>query len=213
MALQMPALTPTSSACACTTTKDTRKRIAIRRLLIGAVIDCADWAALRRQGSLRVRNLTDLGIIGLSAEDRADLLATKSVHDSKGVRALQEFGPLRRITLSGTGEPAAARSWTVNEYDAGCPPLFLVSCLPMMPGASARGSAPSTGRPMQGAMGAHKSRSFTGTSPPPGAAVTSRGVGDPPSGSPRKLYQAAMKRGMEGRSSKAKQQLTADYSN
>ncbi|MEU7015910.1 DNRLRE domain-containing protein, partial [Streptomyces sp. NPDC046385] len=65
--------------------------------------------------------LTDLGIIGLPAKDRADLLSTKSVYDAKGLRELEEFGPLRRTTPSGAAESAVARSWTVNEYDAGRP--------------------------------------------------------------------------------------------
>ncbi|MEU8761546.1 DNRLRE domain-containing protein [Streptomyces sp. NPDC048659] len=65
--------------------------------------------------------LTDLGIIGLPAKDRADLLATESVYDAKGLRELEEFGPLRRITPTGGAESAVARSWTVNEYDAGRP--------------------------------------------------------------------------------------------
>ncbi|MFJ5712848.1 DNRLRE domain-containing protein [Streptomyces sp. NPDC093105] len=63
--------------------------------------------------------LTDLGINDLSAADRADLLTTASVFDAKGQRELEEFGPLRRISLN--GESAVARSWTVNEYDAGRP--------------------------------------------------------------------------------------------
>ncbi|MER5309935.1 RHS repeat-associated core domain-containing protein, partial [Streptomyces sp. NPDC002773] len=65
--------------------------------------------------------LTDLGIVGLTASDRADLLTTKSVYDSKGLRELEEFGPLRRITVTGTGESTTGRSWKVNEYDAGRP--------------------------------------------------------------------------------------------
>ncbi|MFJ3906397.1 DNRLRE domain-containing protein [Streptomyces sp. NPDC090025] len=65
--------------------------------------------------------LTDLGIIGLSGKDRADLLSTKSVYDTKGIHELEEFGPLRRITPTGGAESAVARSWTVNEYDAGRP--------------------------------------------------------------------------------------------
>ncbi|MFJ8665984.1 DNRLRE domain-containing protein [Streptomyces sp. NPDC093600] len=65
--------------------------------------------------------LSQLGIAGLSIQDRADLLSTRSVYDRTGVRELEEFGPLRRITLTGTGASAAARSWTVNEYDAGRP--------------------------------------------------------------------------------------------
>lgn len=63
--------------------------------------------------------LADLGINSLPSPDRADLLATTSVHDAKGQRELEGFGPLRRVTLN--GETAAARSWTVNEYDAGRP--------------------------------------------------------------------------------------------
>ncbi|MET9347527.1 DNRLRE domain-containing protein [Streptomyces termitum] len=63
--------------------------------------------------------LTDLGINDLSPADRADLLTTTSVHDAKGQRELEEFGPLRRVSLN--GESAVARSWTVNEYDAGRP--------------------------------------------------------------------------------------------
>ncbi|WP_432122460.1 DNRLRE domain-containing protein, partial [Streptomyces sp. S1] len=63
--------------------------------------------------------LADLGINDLPSQDRAGLLATTSVYDAKGQRELEEFGPLRRVTLN--GETAAARSWTVNEYDAGRP--------------------------------------------------------------------------------------------
>ncbi|MFF9839215.1 DNRLRE domain-containing protein [Streptomyces sp. NPDC013740] len=65
--------------------------------------------------------LTDLGINGLSTADRADLLSTKSVYDAKGIRELEEFGPLRRITPIAGAETTVARSWTVNEYDAGRP--------------------------------------------------------------------------------------------
>ncbi|MGW6396196.1 DNRLRE domain-containing protein [Streptomyces sp. NPDC055103] len=63
--------------------------------------------------------LTDLGINDLPSADRADLLTTTSVYDTKGQRELEEFGPLSRISLN--GESAVARSWTVNEYDAGRP--------------------------------------------------------------------------------------------
>ncbi|MEU9984720.1 RHS repeat-associated core domain-containing protein [Streptomyces sp. NPDC050856] len=73
-----------------------------------------------------------LGIGRLTAAERADLLATKSVYDENGVRELEEFGPLRRVELtqdlkSGTtvlvpaGTSVTARSWTVNEYDSGRP--------------------------------------------------------------------------------------------
>ncbi|MGW7304263.1 DNRLRE domain-containing protein [Streptomyces sp. NPDC054835] len=65
--------------------------------------------------------LTDLGIAALSPQDRADLLSTESVYDPKGVRKLEEFGPLRRTTPTGGGESVVARSWTINEYDAGRP--------------------------------------------------------------------------------------------
>ncbi|WP_237527769.1 RHS repeat-associated core domain-containing protein [Streptomyces sp. SID2119] len=74
----------------------------------------------------------ELGIGQLAAAERADLLATRSVYNDTGTRELEEFGPLRRIDLtadlkSGTttlvpaGTPVTARSWTVNEYDAGRP--------------------------------------------------------------------------------------------
>ncbi|WP_051716424.1 DNRLRE domain-containing protein, partial [Streptomyces bikiniensis] len=74
----------------------------------------------------------DLGIGSLSSAERADLLATKSLYNDTGTRELEEFGPLRRVTLaadlkSGTttlvpaGTSVTARSWTVNEYDAGRP--------------------------------------------------------------------------------------------
>ncbi|MFF2305911.1 DNRLRE domain-containing protein [Streptomyces sp. NPDC058128] len=65
--------------------------------------------------------LTDLGINGLTTQDRADLLSTASLYDRSGTREEQELGPLRRIALTETGESAVARSWTVNEYDANRP--------------------------------------------------------------------------------------------
>ncbi|MGW0955774.1 polymorphic toxin-type HINT domain-containing protein [Streptomyces sp. NPDC002545] len=74
----------------------------------------------------------DLGIAQMTAAERADLLATRSVYNETGTRELEEFGPLRRVELtadlkSGTttlvpaGASVTARSWTVNEYDAGRP--------------------------------------------------------------------------------------------
>ncbi|BAU83410.1 YD repeat-containing protein [Streptomyces laurentii] len=74
----------------------------------------------------------ELGIAQRTSAERADLLATKSVYNDNGTRELEEFGPLRRIdltadlksgttTLVPTGTPVTARSWTVNEYDAGRP--------------------------------------------------------------------------------------------
>ncbi|MEU3282426.1 DNRLRE domain-containing protein [Streptomyces antibioticus] len=74
----------------------------------------------------------ELGIGQLTSAERAELLSTRSVFNEDGTRELEEFGPLRRIDLasdlkSGTttlvaaGSPVTARSWTVNEYDAGRP--------------------------------------------------------------------------------------------
>ncbi|MFB7456694.1 DNRLRE domain-containing protein [Streptomyces sp. NPDC056188] len=76
--------------------------------------------------------LTDLGIIGRSAAERAHLLSTTSLYDERGLRELEQFGPLRRVDLTedlkdgstvlveaGTSVPA--RSWTVKEYDEGRP--------------------------------------------------------------------------------------------
>ncbi|MEV5011439.1 RHS repeat-associated core domain-containing protein [Streptomyces sp. NPDC055692] len=74
----------------------------------------------------------DLGITQLPSAERANLLATRSVYNEDGTRALEEFGPLRRVDLtedlkSGSavlvpaGTSVTARSWTVTEYDAGRP--------------------------------------------------------------------------------------------
>ncbi|GGY50154.1 hypothetical protein GCM10010363_33830 [Streptomyces omiyaensis] len=63
--------------------------------------------------------LVDLGINDLPSADRADLLSTTSVFDAKGQRELEELGPLSRVMVN--GESSVARSWTVNEYDAGRP--------------------------------------------------------------------------------------------
>ncbi|ELS56626.1 DNRLRE domain-containing protein [Streptomyces viridochromogenes] len=74
----------------------------------------------------------DLGIAQLAGAERADLLATRSVYNDTGTRELEEFGPLRRIdltadlkqgttTLVPSGTSVTARTWTVNEYDAGRP--------------------------------------------------------------------------------------------
>ncbi|MFF9059879.1 DNRLRE domain-containing protein [Streptomyces sp. NPDC014882] len=74
----------------------------------------------------------DLGIAQLTGVERADLLATKSVYNDTGTRELEEYGPLRRIdltadlkqgttTLVPAGTSVTARTWTVNEYDAGRP--------------------------------------------------------------------------------------------
>ncbi|MEF9904047.1 DNRLRE domain-containing protein [Streptomyces sp. P9-A2] len=74
----------------------------------------------------------DLGIAQLTGAERADLLATRSVYNATGTRKVEEFGPLRRVdltadlksgatTLVSSGTPVTARTWTVNEYDAGRP--------------------------------------------------------------------------------------------
>ncbi|MFF9322858.1 RHS repeat-associated core domain-containing protein [Streptomyces sp. NPDC014735] len=74
----------------------------------------------------------DLGIAQLPSAERANLLATTSVYNETGTRELEEYGPLRRVDLaadlkSGTttlvsaGTSLTARSWKVNEYDAGRP--------------------------------------------------------------------------------------------
>ncbi|MFD7066699.1 DNRLRE domain-containing protein [Streptomyces sp. NPDC059913] len=74
----------------------------------------------------------ELGIAQLTGAERAELLSSRSVYNAAGTRKLEEFAPLRRIDLtadlmSGTtllvpaGTPVTARTWTVNEYDAGRP--------------------------------------------------------------------------------------------
>ncbi|WP_345038356.1 RHS repeat-associated core domain-containing protein [Streptomyces sannanensis] len=74
----------------------------------------------------------DLGIAQLTSAERANLLATRSVHNEDGTLELEKFGPLRRVdltadlksgstTLVAAGTSVTARSWTANEYDAGRP--------------------------------------------------------------------------------------------
>ncbi|AVI00135.1 sugar-binding protein (plasmid) [Streptomyces sp. WAC00288] len=76
--------------------------------------------------------LTDLGIIGRSTAERAQVLSTTSLYNDAGTRELEEFGPIRRVDLTedlkdGTtvvvqaGTSVPARSWTVREYDQGRP--------------------------------------------------------------------------------------------
>ncbi|MGW6790800.1 DNRLRE domain-containing protein [Streptomyces chartreusis] len=73
-----------------------------------------------------------LGIAGLSTHERAELLSTRWVFDDKGLRELEELGPLHRVdltkdlksgttTLAAAGTPETARAWTVNEYDTARP--------------------------------------------------------------------------------------------
>ncbi|WP_181804621.1 DNRLRE domain-containing protein [Streptomyces shenzhenensis] len=74
----------------------------------------------------------ELGIAGLSSDERAELLSTRWVFDSKGVRQLEELGPLHRVdltqnlksgstTLATAGTSVTARSWETNEFDSGRP--------------------------------------------------------------------------------------------
>ncbi|MFJ4869629.1 DNRLRE domain-containing protein [Streptomyces sp. NPDC088757] len=74
----------------------------------------------------------DLGIASLSTSERANLLSTTSVHSEDGTRELEKFGPLRRVdltadltsdttTLVAAGTSVSARTWLVNEHDAGRP--------------------------------------------------------------------------------------------
>ncbi|MFJ3861944.1 DNRLRE domain-containing protein, partial [Streptomyces sp. NPDC090085] len=74
----------------------------------------------------------DLGIASLSSAERANLLSTTSVFNANGTREMEEFGPLRRIELTAdlksgstvlvpAGNAVTARSWSINEYDAGRP--------------------------------------------------------------------------------------------
>ncbi|MGW5651541.1 DNRLRE domain-containing protein [Streptomyces humi] len=74
-----------------------------------------------------------LSIDQTSSADRADLLSTRSVYSSDGLRETDEYGPLHQVTLSsalkagssGTDLPAGtqipARQHTVNTYDEGRP--------------------------------------------------------------------------------------------
>ncbi|MER5754040.1 DNRLRE domain-containing protein [Streptomyces sp. NPDC002088] len=74
-----------------------------------------------------------LSIDQLSSADRAELLSTRSVYSSDGLRETEEYGPLHAVTLTsalkagtgGTDLPAgtsvAAREHTVNTYDEGRP--------------------------------------------------------------------------------------------
>lgn len=74
----------------------------------------------------------DLGLQSLASEDRAELLEDYTYFDPTGVRALETFGPVRRVDLTSdfksgstvvfkAGTSVAARSWAVKEYDTGRP--------------------------------------------------------------------------------------------
>ncbi|MFI9149822.1 DNRLRE domain-containing protein [Streptomyces sp. NPDC053367] len=76
--------------------------------------------------------LAGLGIVDRPAAERSELLSTVSLFDDRGIRELEEFGPLHRVELtedlkSGTnvlitaGTSVPARSWSVYEYDEGRP--------------------------------------------------------------------------------------------
>ncbi|MFF4509149.1 DNRLRE domain-containing protein [Streptomyces sp. NPDC001401] len=74
-----------------------------------------------------------LSIDQMTAADRAELLSTRSVYSSDGLRETDEYGPLHQVTLAsslkagtgGTDLPAGtqvpARRHTVNTYDEGRP--------------------------------------------------------------------------------------------
>ncbi|MFJ3235679.1 DNRLRE domain-containing protein [Streptomyces sp. NPDC086787] len=80
--------------------------------------------------------LTDqvaLSIDQMTTADRADLLATRSVYSSDGLRETDEYGPLHQVTLTSTlkagtggtdlaaGTRVPARQHTSNTYDEGRP--------------------------------------------------------------------------------------------
>ncbi|MDT9698293.1 DNRLRE domain-containing protein [Streptomyces sp. P17] len=74
-----------------------------------------------------------LSIDQMTAADRAELLSTRSVYSSDGLRQTDEYGPLHQVTLTSTlqagtggtdlpaGTQVAARQHTVNTYDEGRP--------------------------------------------------------------------------------------------
>ncbi|MEU6536431.1 DNRLRE domain-containing protein [Streptomyces sp. NPDC047000] len=82
-------------------------------------------AGLSEQVSLNIDQMT--------AADRAELLSTRSVYSSDGLRETDEYGPLHQVTLTSTlnagtggtdlpaGTEAAARQHTANTYDEGRP--------------------------------------------------------------------------------------------
>jgi hypothetical protein len=64
----------------------------------------------------------------MTAADRADLLSTRSVYSSDGLRETDEYGPLHQVTLtstptvgSGGTDLPAGHKHTVNTYDKGRP--------------------------------------------------------------------------------------------
>lgn len=88
--------------------------------------------ALATSGSGLAEQVT-LSIDQMTSADRADLLSTRSVYSSDGLRETDEYGPLHQVTLtsalaagtSGSDLPAGtevpARQHTVNTYDEGRP--------------------------------------------------------------------------------------------
>ncbi|MFJ9246954.1 DNRLRE domain-containing protein [Streptomyces sp. NPDC101776] len=74
-----------------------------------------------------------LSIDQLTSADRAELLSTRSVYSSDGLRETDEYGPLHQVTLTSalaagtagtdlpTGTEIPAREHTVNTYDEGRP--------------------------------------------------------------------------------------------
>ncbi|MFE7232929.1 RHS repeat-associated core domain-containing protein [Streptomyces sp. NPDC057596] len=78
------------------------------------------------------KQLSELGITGLSNAQRAELLSSYNYYSNNGLRLLEEFGPLHRVELTKdfkngnkvilpAGSTVSARSWKVNEYDQGRP--------------------------------------------------------------------------------------------
>ncbi|MFD5470178.1 RHS repeat-associated core domain-containing protein [Streptomyces sp. NPDC127105] len=78
------------------------------------------------------RQLSELGITGLTSAQRAELLSSYNYYSNNGLRLLEEFGPLHRVELTKdfkngnkvllpAGTTVSARSWKVNEYDQGRP--------------------------------------------------------------------------------------------
>jgi RHS repeat-associated protein len=77
--------------------------------------------------------LSLLHIVGAETADRAEMLSTRSVYSSDGLRMLDEKGPLHLATLTSTlaagsggtdvpaGTPWPVRQHTVNTYDEGRP--------------------------------------------------------------------------------------------
>jgi RHS repeat-associated protein len=71
--------------------------------------------------------LSDLGLLKLTATQRAELLATTSVYSPDGKRLMETFGPIHRVVTGTTPGPVPARTHTVNSYDKDRPSNAVVS--------------------------------------------------------------------------------------